>query len=114
MYKKHKEEFYDSTSKQWMVTHYSTKKCFDSSLDAEDDEIISCAISSTDNMEMVGSLVIVLQFINSQNLYPYLRINVRSLPPTLGQGGRFDNLQELWPHYWGNTHLSNPLLPVVF
>jgi len=50
VYKKHKEEFYDSTSKQWMVTHRSGKKCsklFDPSLDAEDDEIISRAISST-------------------------------------------------------------------
>lgn len=68
VYKKHKEEFYDPTSKQWTITHHSAKKgwkSFDPSLDAEDDEIISCAISST-------GTVCIHTFLNHDvSLWPY-------------------------------------------
>ena len=47
VYKKHKEEFYDATSKQWVVAHRSAEKGSWSTLDAEDDQIISNAINST-------------------------------------------------------------------
>lgn len=47
VYKKHKEEFYDKTTKQWTVAHRSDKENSWRALDAEDDRIISNAINST-------------------------------------------------------------------
>ena len=49
VYKKHQEEFYDVTSKQWIVarTCCSAEGESWSTLDAEDDQIISNAINST-------------------------------------------------------------------
>ena len=53
VYKKHKEEFYDKTSKQWTVAHRSAEEnsWTRARLDAEDDLIISSAINSAGQRE---------------------------------------------------------------
>ena len=75
VYKKHKEEFYDSTGKQWMVTHCFAKNALILRWMLKTMKLYPVLLAPRVSMEMAGSLVIVLfalQFINGQNLHPYL------------------------------------------